>query len=558
MQPSKTHTQSRRRTVTIAAAAAICLMALIGAALVLYGTRWGPWAIEDTAAYFAVARHFALGRGLVNTRPSGSFPPMHIHPPFYSMALSPAAWLGLDLLQAARGMNAFLFAALILGVGFGCLRLARSPLLAVLCSGFLLVSTAMLHNYMGAMSEGLYFVLGFASLFLIVAALQKPRSGLLALAGLAAGLAWLTRFTGIAFAAAGAAAILLWMPSWRLRLAGLARFGLPAVLPYALWILYLRLTFPGVSAGYYDWHVSNLWQAAKPVRGALVDGLWRWFGLDLLWRDPPYRWELLILAGLTLLFVLLSAWGIRRLIQARRRSAFAAPALQLAFLFGTVAITTLAVVTFTYVFVVIPRPWLDLRVLSPIQAGLVLAAISWLVFLSGEVPAGGETPLAASRPGQPAFLRAASILLALGICAYNLTQSLPAVRRMHDEGFGYTSRAWQQSELIARVRRLPPETPLISHQPAPVFFLAGRPCYDLVSSLADAGHPAPVTPFGTNSSDPNQVLFREQDAALVLFDLGIHEQLRGIYAVDPTETLRRLTGGLQVVVRVQDGAIFTR
>jgi len=46
------------------------------------------------------------------------------------------------------------------------------------------------------------------------------------------------------------------------------------------------------------------------------------------------------------------------------------------------------VVTFTYIFVVIPKPWLDQRIFSPIQMGLVLSVISWLVFLSMGVPAG--------------------------------------------------------------------------------------------------------------------------------------------------------------------------
>jgi len=152
--------------------------------------------------------------------------------------------------------------------------------------------------------------------------------------------------------------------------------------------------------------------------------------------------------------------------------------------------------------------------------------------------------------------QAVAILLTVLICGANLPHSLETVSRLHAEGYGYTSRMWQQSELIAQVRSLPPGTPLISNQPAPIFFLTGRPSYDLVSSLAHADRPANIEPYGSNPGDPNQILFRDRRAGLVIFDLGIYEQLRGIYGEDPMETLRRLTDGLEVAVRVGDGVVF--
>lgn len=520
------------------------LLALAGSILILYSTQLGPWTIEDSIDYIDTANNLVLGNGLVNTRPSGRFEPVHLHPPLYSFALVPAAFFELDMLQAARWMNVVFFAAGILILGFGTMHLTRSRRLAMFSALLFFASTAMLNNYTGAMSEGLYFLLGFTGLLLVAKHLQKPGVWTAILAGLFTGMALFTRFNGVAFVGVGATALLLLgKRDIRHRLADVFAYITLTVFPYLLWIVYLRIKFPWVEPGYYDWQVNDLWEAVAPVRGALVDSAWTWLGLNYLWNDPPYRIELISFAALLLFVAVVTFLSMRKYLQLTNTGLPNHPVFQLGMLWLSFSLASTLVLTFSYVFVSNPKPALYERILSPIQIGFLLAAFAWSEFL-------------AHTWSSQRFSQVIPALLGILLVGTNMPNSLATARDLHENGRGYTSKVWLTSPVLEEVRKLPPGIPLISNQPAPVFFLTGRPAYDMISSLARAGLNTPGVSYGDNLADSNQKLFREDGAALIIFEVGIWDQLHNMSGVSGNITLSELTQGLVEHAHPDDGWIY--
>jgi 4-amino-4-deoxy-L-arabinose transferase-like glycosyltransferase len=529
----------------------LVLIIVAGVSLVIYATQWGPWAIEDTVDYFDAARNFTAGRGLTHTRASGRIEPMHIHPPFYSMVLGLLSYVLDDMMSLARTLNILLFALTIITLGWGVKRLTGRPIAAVSVSLFLAFSTVMVNNYSGAMSEGLYFFLGITSLVILTAYLQSGKRLHLLIAGLLTGLAFMTRFTGASFIAAGCVALLIWHPGveyrYKYRLIDSVLFGLLGVLFYLGWFLYLRLGFPGVNPGYYDWNVINFWEAIAPMRGALIDGMYEWLGGNLLPINPSYLLRLGLSSGFFVIFSTLLVLAVRQRKLDEDRTWFRNATLQLSLLFASIAFFTAVILILSYAFVIIPKPALYARITSPIQFGIILAFLFGLDFI-----AQSWTQIKWSSLLPLGFL----IILLL----VNLPRTIDLVKDFHINGYYYTSWEWRESAAIAEVDRMNPDIPLISNQPAPIFFYTGRPVYDLTSSLNQAGANQQGVRYGDNLEDPAQVIFRERGAALIIFDKTIEAQLNWIYAGgsanDVLDPLDMLTEGLIIYVVIPDGVIY--
>jgi len=521
----------------------ILILAVIGAGVVYYSTSLGPWANDDSAYYFDAARNFAAGHGLANSRPSGRFVPQYLQPPFYPLVLGFAALAELDLLQTARWLGIGLFAGIIFLVGCGTLQVTRSPRLALLSAASLMVNTAMINNYAGAMTEGLFFMLGFAGIFSLFYHFHKPRAWIALASGLFAGLAFLTRFSGLAFIAAGVFG-LLWLGKQSMikRLVNVLIYLLPAGLPYLVWTLFLRRTYLDIKPENFNWHVKDLWQATLPLRGSLTDSVWNWLGLNFIWEDPPYRFKLF---GLGLIFLLVLALtlflGLRFVRQHPQDSLIYQPVVQPGLLWLVFSLVSALILIFSYIYRV-PKPDLFERILSPIQIGLILAGLALFEWM------------AQARPARRIVL-ALPWAVGIWIIGINLPGSFITAQTLHQDGRGYTSRAWVTSPIIQAVRNLPADTPLISNQPTAIHFLTGRLTYDMISSLWNAGMNGPGILYGDNGTDPNQVRFRDEHAALVVFDYGMPTQLQAENE-ENTRTLWDLTHGLFEYAHLEDGQIF--
>src|SRR5688572_26836227 len=186
------------------------LILLAGSLLIIYSTELGPWTMVDTVDYFDVARNLHNGHGLVLTRIFGLGKPMTIHPPFYSIVLSPAAGSLSDLMQSARVINIILFIVLVLVIILGTYYLTSSALLSISLGLWVVSNHAILRNYTAALSEPLFLTLGLASIYSLCAFIKTNKNWLMVTSALLAGLSLATRYSGAAFLVTGFLTILIW------------------------------------------------------------------------------------------------------------------------------------------------------------------------------------------------------------------------------------------------------------------------------------------------------------------------------------------------------------
>ena len=154
-----------QRKLSILISIGLLLAAFLGIALVIHATHYGPWVFSDATTYIWTAINLADGKGLVIQNQSGGYDLLTWHPPLFPSVLSIPVGLGADPLQAARWMNAIAFGLLILIGGLATWRYTRSWLATLSVTGLTVFAMDLIYVFSGAMSEAIFFVLGFAAIF---------------------------------------------------------------------------------------------------------------------------------------------------------------------------------------------------------------------------------------------------------------------------------------------------------------------------------------------------------------------------------------------------------
>jgi hypothetical protein len=190
-----------------------------------------------------------------------------------------------------------------------------------------------------------------------------------------------------------------------------------------------------------------------------------------------------------------------------------------------------------------PTPDIDDRMLLPVYVCFVFAS------------------LAAFSCWQAAWLqgkrRLAGILpwtLALAFISWQSPQTLYHIANDH-QGWGVTSYAARQSQVLPAARALPADQPVISNDAAMILLWADRQAYDLWTTLSP-DFVAASGPYGSDPADPIQQAFCRDGAALVL--VGSWEaQLEEVYGQAGRERVATLLAGLRPAGSYADGAIYT-
>lgn len=135
-----------------------------------------------------------------------------------------------------------------------------------------------------------------------------------------------------------------------------------------------------------------------------------------------------------------------------------------------------------------------------------------------------------------------------------LPSSMGILEDYHQAGFGYTSKYWQESPTVKAVQELPPDVALISNEAAVLLFYTGRTSYE-IPELIYSNYPLEFSRYGDNPNDQAQRLFRENKAALVLFD-DIYFQFERLDDSNAHERLEAFIQGLYVFSDYADGTIY--
>ncbi len=517
-------------------------VALLGGLIVAYAMRWGPWAYSDSVGYFEVAHNLVVGNGPTQIKGSGGIMLLTTRPPFYSMVLATLNRLGLPLIDAARELNMILLAVFVFGIGLWLYLITRQLLLSGLVTVMLMSTPVMVYNFSGAMSEPLFFVLGFSGLFLLILYHQTHHQAFLWISAGLTSLAFVTRFTGVTFIATGSLFIALSVSgTFKKRLIHAGCYFLFALLPFIAWTIYLKIM--GGFPGYYSIpSVHEMINLLRLANRSITETVIAWlpWGSALGARFPRFHATFLWVA--VGLFVSWLGISIFRGGKKTHWAVFSRPSFQLGLVFSLFNSIYISFLVATYLFVLYPKPVLDVRMLSPILVGGILSGIGFVVALLGQRPSWN-------------IYQVIPIGILLLFIAANLGPTEKYVLNLHQFGDGYTSQAWQESQVIQAVKKLPAGTRLISDDIDAIMFFTFRPASRIPE--LESSTPQPVNQrFGDDLSDSVQQLFKQRKAVLVLFNRA-YWQFDAIYGGQGTQTrFTAFTNGLETVYTGSDGLIY--
>jgi 4-amino-4-deoxy-L-arabinose transferase-like glycosyltransferase len=510
----------------------------LGGAVIFYGTHWGPWVFSDSVEYIEVARNLLAGYGLVLMRPDGGFVPLTFRPPLYSMVLAAAGSFGSDIMVAARWLDIVLFAILIFTMGYFIYAWSRNLALTLASLIFTLISPTLLRNYTGAMSEGLFFTLGTLGLFLLIYYFHGRGKLWLLIAGFLLGLTWLDRYSGIVYIATGALAILIWgRNEWKQRFSEILVFIIPALLPFLTWSA--SVYSAGGSPGTYEFSLQNLWVMFEPVRRGLAEVFWVWLPFQF---SLAYQYKLVAILFLASLFFGLVFFVFRQGQKTGLADFWHDPIYQTASLFLLFSIIYTAFLIATFIVVEFPKPAFNERVLSPLQLSIFLSFLLYVQLAVKDL----------QRWNWAVYVL--PLVIIGGLATRYLPRSMELIQNLHQSGAGYTSKVWQDSRLLDTLKQLPDDLPLISNDHAAIVFFLGRPAYEITEFTN--GIPREETPpFGYNTSDGTELIFREKGAALVLFN-SAYKIFSEADAAKARKRWDKLTGGLYEYHKSRDGVVY--
>ncbi len=142
----------------------------------------------------------------------------------------------------------------------------------------------------------------------------------------------------------------------------------------------------------------------------------------------------------------------------------------------------------------------------------------------------------------------------MGLSISYLHDSVNIVSQYHQYGSGYTSKAWRDSTIFNVIEQLPRDIPIISNDSALLLFYTGRPAYD-ISEIVDQEPQNITIRYGDEPNDPPQKIFRENGAALVLFN-SILPQFQQLYGDQYIPRLENFTRDLSLYAHTSDGEIY--
>ncbi len=456
-------------------------------------TRYAPWGFSDSTAYLSAARNFADGKGLGILNPDGSFSPLLIFAPFYSILLSLFALFKTDLIQTVRLLDIALFVILVAASGWLFYLITRS-FWGSLCLALMITTTPVLGSvFTSIMSEPLAMTLGIPGFLLLIYALRQNSTRWLVVSAILAALALLTRYAFAAFPAAGVLCILLLSnKTFAKRISDTFKYGLISFSPMLVWIGLQVLSKNSVGARTYSMDfsisdkvsqfISQVFSVLKywlPYRTDMIPGL----------AADVFRPVLLLLFAIIILLGLY--FGIKK---------YFAPEHQitglLSFGFAFLIAAYFLVLLVTYL-VSTETISIDERMLSPILP------VFYALILSCALPLGQMIHPKVSFPFIP-------VKVALFFLVYNFQpfQAYPIV--VGNFPNGYTSPIWKENPIMAGEINLPADRPLITNAPDILLFYTNRSAYTLSMSSGST--------LSVNSATSLDDLLHQQCAVIVLFD----------------------------------------
>lgn len=424
-------------------------MAAAAFAVMFYANAPGLGVSPDSAFYFAGANSLRAGAGYTFPDGIGDPEPITHFPPLYSAVLAALSMTGLTVMQGARLLHALLYA------GSGVLLAVllyngtkRDPLIAL--GGMLLFlaieDIVRIHTYLW--TESLFYFLTLLGFLLLVLALRLDKWIYLFGAAIPPGLALLTRYAGLANAAAGAAVIFLLAEGWGAKLKRTAVYaavsaGLPALV--FLWLS----SRPGVRSR----RALIFHPLPEGALKASLDDIAVWM-VPGRFLNTAVQWVILSAAGAVIAFLFLR--GLKGWLFSKSESRDPRALISLLY-----SVSYFCLLVFTVLFID-DQAALVSRLLSPLIAPVIVFILvsSYEVLLYRGIT----------------FSHLLMLVL-VPVIGFNIVHSSYRIQMSHGGGGkSFNASGWRSKEILHWLDNLPEGTPVYSNGNDAVYFLREEPC----------------------------------------------------------------------------------
>lgn len=436
---------TRRRRRALAPAVIALLLGGLGMLITLYATRLNGIGLSpDSARYVSAATEFAAGHGFTIYTGEKYVYQAPLYPAL--LGLTHRA-LGVDTLEAARLVNALVFGATVALAAWLVSQWFQSAwVLPLIAGGWVLCSPTTYNCATMAWTEPLFILLTLIFFWQMVAYLDEPRWRNFWLGAVAASLAALTRYVGIAVIATGVGCVFWWSDGTRLRRGqrGLLFGGAASLLPGGWlarnWIVSHTLTGE---------RVPSAIPLTTNLRDAMTTAL-SWFTRS---TEPPA--EAVIILGWGVVIGLVAAYlfvMVRR--TDRGRDGGTPPRVLLVYSLGYTALLIISATTTAH-------DGLNQRLLAPVFLPTMLLCLYGVVYVLRRMP----TVIQAL-----AWLSLGLWMLAVPVSA-TLTTSIDQAK---NGALGYAAAAWVNSPTLQYAKDDPTafeDAALYSNRPAALYLL---------------------------------------------------------------------------------------
>ena len=476
---------------------AVCLIAVIGMFLIIQATPNGLGLSDDSIAYIAGARSLADGHGYREAWLASNQPVTHF-PPAFSSVLAFFGLFGPDPLRAARWVNAGLFGlnALLLGIlGW---RMTTSLSAGVVLAALFVASGEMFAVHAVAMSEPLFIFFSLLSFWMFDLYFERHHHWLWMIAcGTFVGLAYLTRYAGLALVVTFVAALFILHTTWRKRLTSTGIL-IASVLPWTLgWSIRNALVAGNATNRAFAWHPLT----AENINPGLRVFSEFFIPIESLRREifkVPGVIETMVflLLGGLLAWVVMTAWKYLSHPQHERTGKEAREVLSF----------TTALFIFAYLVSIVASMLMfdaatkfKLRILAPVIVSLLILLVVFGIWLRSR-------------------RRELVIVLTLLVLSLSVYKQSITFNTWAKSELGYASFRWYDSKAMDYLKALPDEVMIYTNEPGAVYLYTGRGCYvlpdrfDSATALARTNFEKGVTVM--------QADIHAGKAVLALFDQG--------------------------------------
>jgi hypothetical protein len=503
----------------------LALLAALAIFLSRFATwHWGAGVSDDSILYMSAAESFLKGDGISVIGEGGTIKPLTHFPPLYPLSLSALGYF-IGVREAANWWAAILFGINAILITLLIFQATKSQGVSLLGGLLAIGSPLLLGLHLEAMSESLYLSATLASFILLAGFLRSGKNWHLILAAAAASLAYLTRYIGVAVLLTGLFSLFLLYPgSYRAKLQKAILYSSVGFIPNFIWYARNYRLTGSLTNRVLSFHPAT---QEKLKEGLLSISQW------IFPRTVPIGLSL----GLMIFIFIIAAWGlIMGFIDARKgRSMGAAlqrnpiPVLLVLHVGAYIVLLSASLTLFDI------STRLDNRILMPLYAMFLI-----LVFI------GIRNILALSRfSSRKIFHLMSAVLLSTVVIVY-ASRSWDLVRVVRQEGSGFNSAAWRNSEIIAILRRLDSDVIIYSNEALPVYYLTGIAAYGIPEKFD------PVKSEERKDFQFSMEVMRERlkspNGALVVFNQG--------YLREGMPTLDEIAAGFVIAHESRDGVIF--